>query len=1303
MMIANALTIGTLNLNGARDKMKRLTLIDFINLKKINVMLIQETHSDKTNEVDWRREWNGQIFFSHKSSVSGGVAILFSKDSLPLSCHVQDIVEGRLLMIKAVFESHTMVFLNVYAPTNGADRVTFFSKIDEVLNDLEAESFIFVGGDFNCTVDDKLDRNHLEPHAPSQKAVIKLINAHHLCDTWRTLHQGVRQYTWSHSRGNYISFARLDRIYTLENHRNTLRACHILPTGFSDHCAVVCNVSVKAFKPRSAYWCFNTSLLEDQHFKDTFIFFWDTFRKQIDSFSSLRDWWDYGKVQIRIFCQHYTSNVTKSIISSLKVVENDILRLQRLVTPAGDGDHLKLLDERKGRLKELLGVRAQGALVRSRFQNVTLMDAPSKYFFNLERQNGQSRLMHILRSETGQELSDPAQIRNYARSFYSKLYDTELVSNDLLPSPFFNDLPKVPDECHAVTDKVLTLHELEQAAMSMQNARAPGIDGLPFDFYKAFWSCVGKDLLAVLCECLGEGCFPLSCRRAVVTLLPKKGNLQEIGNWRPVSLLCSDMKILSKALAMRLKQVIGQVVHSDQSYCIPDRSIFDNIAVVRDLMTASRNAGINVGLISLDQQKAFDHVEHDYLWATFDAFGFSPVFTAMVRAIYCNSESLVKINGGLSAPFKVKRGVRQGCPLSGMLYSIAIEPLLHRLRSELRGVSLPFCNERFFLSAYADDVTIFVNGSDDLNVLQTIVKDFNFLSSAEVNWGKSEAIWVGEWEKRCTGLSGGMVWKKEGFKYLGVYLGDDVFVQKNWEGVLEKVKFRLGKWKWLLPQLSYRGRTLIINNLVASALWHKFACMEPPVGLIESIQREVVHFFWDKLHWVPQVILFLSKEDGGQGLINLACRRDTFRLQFIQRLLSASSTLAWRPLALGILREVSNLGLDIALFQMDTKQLALDGLSPFYKSLFRAWGLFNHEWAGGLSSVHWLLEEPVVMGSRFDVSCNFAGLKTLLCEKGVLQLRHVVNTAGCNLQNVQATASFLGIRSQRYVKRFLDKLSAVLSYLEKSLLEDYTKGNILCNTSDGLPNMKLSPSLSECGHTSPLLVLGDCDRMHLDSVTGKVVYKNLVKVANRATLKGRTDTVWRDKLGIDDKTKPVWRVFYKSPLTKRTGDLQWRILHGAIAVNAIVSVMNPTICDTCPFCTERETIYHCFMECNRLSSLFCLLSHLLFSFGIVFTKQGFILGFFYNQKHRTKCELINFIVGQAKLAIYMSRKNKVQQNMGDDVIAVFKNLIKSRITIDFHFYKLTRAIESFTDRWCTDGALCSVTNDELSFARCLNN
>lgn len=93
-------------------------------------------------------------------------------------------------------------------------------------------------------------------------------------------------------------------------------------------------------------------------------------------------------------------------------------------------------------------------------------------------------------------------------------------------------------------------------------------------------------------------------------------------------------------------------------------------------------------------------------------------------------------------------------------------------------------------------------------------------------------------------------------------------LQKNWDGVLQKVKGRLDKWKWLLPNMSYRGRTLIVNNLVASFLWHRLVCIDPPVNLIAEIQAALVDFFWDKCHWIPQSILFLPKEEGGQGLIH---------------------------------------------------------------------------------------------------------------------------------------------------------------------------------------------------------------------------------------------------------------------------------------------------------------------------------------------------------------------------------------------------------------------------------------------------
>ncbi|KAK3574674.1 hypothetical protein QTP86_011585 [Hemibagrus guttatus] len=156
----------------------------------------------------------------------------------------------------------------------------------------------------------------------------------------------------------------------------------------------------------------------------------------------------------------------------------------------------------------------------------------------------------------------------------------------------------------------------------------------------------------------------------------------------------------------------------------------------------------------------------------------------------------------------------------------------------------------------------------------------------EVNWTKSEAILVGEWGGGQPTLPGGLAWKRGGFKYLGVYLGTNEFLNKNWEGSVEHVKGRLSRWKRLVPKMSYRGRTLVINNLAASSLWDKLACVDPPPNLLANIQAQLVDFFWGGLHWIPQSVLHLPKEEGGQGLVQLSSRAAAFRLQFIQRLLT---------------------------------------------------------------------------------------------------------------------------------------------------------------------------------------------------------------------------------------------------------------------------------------------------------------------------------------------------------------------------------------------------------------------------------
>ena len=118
---------------------------------------------------------------------------------------------------------------------------------------------------------------------------------------------------------------------------------------------------------------------------------------------------------------------------------------------------------------------------------------------------------------------------------------------------------------------------------------------------------------------------------------------------------------------------------------------------------------------------------------------------------------------------------------------------------------------------------------------------------------------------------------------------------------------------------------------MASLLWHRLACLDPPSGLIARIQAKMVNFFWSKKHWVPQSVLFLSRDEGGQGLVHLASRTATFRIQFIQRYLTGPEDLVWRDVAGCILKRVNNLGLNATLFLTDFKFLKLGGLPPIYQ------------------------------------------------------------------------------------------------------------------------------------------------------------------------------------------------------------------------------------------------------------------------------------------------------------------------------------------------------------------------------------
>ncbi|KAK3524871.1 hypothetical protein QTP86_010601 [Hemibagrus guttatus] len=610
------------------------------------------------------------------------------------------------------------------------------------------------------------------------------------------------------------------------------------------------------------------------------------------------------------FIHGYTLNVTRDIVRSLKALEIEIMELQRLEA-TGDRGHIEALKSKKAKMNDLLDITAQGALVRSRFKSSAEMDAPSKFFFSLEQKNGQKRFIHAVRTESGDLLSEPTEIRKQTVSFYSKLYSSEWSGAQVVEDSFLVGLQKLSERAARELDRGLSLEELHEALQRIENGRVSGIDGLLAEFYKAFWAVIEQDVLDVLRD---------SVRR--------------------------------------------------------------------------------------DQKKAFDRVEHEYLWKVLEAFGFNPGFVAMV------------------------------------------------------------------------------------------------------NWTKCEAILVGEWGGGQPSLPGGLAWKRGGFKYLGVYLG------KNWEGSVAHVKGRLSRWKRLVLKMSYRGRTLVINNLAASSLWHKLACVDPPPNLLANIQAQLVDFFWDGLHWIPQSVLHLPKEEGGQGLVQLSSRAAAFRLQFIQRLLTGPRDLVWSAAASGLLRTVKGLGLDRALFLMDTKMLDISGLPMFYRGLFKIWNVFKKQ-NKGYQTVHWLLEEPLVYGGRLDISgVTVPALSRTFVSSGIVTLRELVNVAGSDLSRAEDLAARMGLRSLRVVNQLLHRWRSALTSEERVQLMDYQRTENGPAEDEPFPRLNIAPDLDGCA--GPLLECWSEGGMDFGSVSGKLLYRACVKVLNKKKLSGRVDTTWRSVLGFNE-------------------------------------------------------------------------------------------------------------------------------------------------------------------------------------------
>jgi hypothetical protein len=214
----------------------------------------------------------------------------------------------------------------------------------------------------------------------------------------------------------------------------------------------------------------------------------------------------------------------------------------------------------------------------------------------------------------------------------------------------------------------------------------------------------------------------------------KKGDTGLISNYRPITLLNTDYKLMTKAYSIRLMNVAPALIKPDQAGFMKGRKIEDQVKLAKFLLNYAEVAEEDGVLIGLDQEKAYDRINHDYLLRVLDHMRFPPKFSKTVKTLYTNGKTMAMVNGELSKPYVVTRGVRQGDPLSCLLFNLAIEPLACLLReSDIEGILIPGTSKHLIVSLFADDTTVYLKSTDSMKTLWNILNLWCAASTARFN------------------------------------------------------------------------------------------------------------------------------------------------------------------------------------------------------------------------------------------------------------------------------------------------------------------------------------------------------------------------------------------------------------------------------------------------------------------------------------------------------------------------------------------------------------------------------------------
>ena len=1152
------LTVFSLNCRGLNNNLKRSYIFNLC--KAYSIACLQETYLTKDNISKWKCEWPGHFFYSVGSSNSKGMLILFNKNIKLDQPPVLLLYSDRILSVEFTLDSTTYHLSNIYAPHTLLEKKTFYEKLNNFLVTINHSSAL-ICGDFNTALIPGIDTISGKAHNSQEiKLFQNLIDDFELADTWRERNGQLRDFTWC--RGNIAR--RLDYILCSNSLLHNISNVKHIIVSCSDHKAVTAEIEAVKIKRGSSSWHLNESLLKDALYVDIINNIIDYCIVQYQD-RSPQMLWELLKAEIKSYTIQYSTKKNKNFKIKSNNTKLELDRISLLLIQEPDRLDLQNRFVKLKQEQEVVDLHlARGAQLRSRVKFIEEGEKNSKYFLNLEKSRGTSKDIIELETST-KKINDPIAVLEEIKNYYALLFSRDNNVDGSIQNvlSFLGDstYTVLSDDENLSCEGALSLSEIGNALSFLNNDSAAGCDGLTVKFYKMFWNKLKTPLLNCFKSAIEQGELTITQKRGIINLFHKGDSKKDLSNWRPITLLNTDYKIFSKVIALRVQNVLPNIISKSQKGFMKNRNIADLIRNIDDIINFARISGTSGLVASLDFRKAFDSVNKDTILNALNTFNFGNYLTNLVKTLLCNTESCIKNAGMLSEWFACDRGVRQGCCASPYLFLIVAEIMSIKIRSTptILGITFPsHNNETPKLHQYADDTTLILKSELALEAALNLIDRFGLVSGLKLNRKKSTILPIGGFQRDYISNSD-VKWLGFGepIKIVGIYFDSDTEasnLELNWKPKINNMIKSINSWKG--RHISMYGKIILCKTFLLSKFNYILQALSLKSTVLDEIDTILFKYVWQKnfsskkaFEKIKRSVLCKNISEGGLNMISIKDQQKVFHIKWLKKITSELNDFDTAHLFFKGLGGAQYL---LACTEEKTHTFLDENIqSKFWIDVLKTW--FTLKPKSEVSTLSEILSQPIFLNSNIKYKERPLFIKKFVDKKIKFVKDIVTNSGRIEIENIQQ-------KSGKYPNLMLD-FNAIFNGIPKLWK------NILIHTT---PN--------EMAEAKNIIIKKPTFIADFLEMKNKNL-RNYISNIKDSTICSKS--LWKRKFNIDIAN--YFDIANRTTNESRLRLLHFKIIHNIYPTNILLAKMKIKNNIQCDFCGENDYIEHFFVDCKKVA------------------------------------------------------------------------------------------------------------------------